>query len=250
MSSAYVYAVLVDGIVRYIGKGTGRRVFDHARKARSLARRRAAGETVRSTLFYNKLAAAWRDGAEIEEVILRDRLSDQEAFKIEAEEIASRSGLWNQHPGGEGANSSFSKALWQDPDYRRKMTSVLNAPEVRGRTNKAISEAMRERAKEPAVRERLSRVQRASWADEGNRAKRVARFFEIRFDPNGPKGRILSALEEGALTLDELDARLPEIGRANLIKTLHKLKGQSRVTKTGGKFDGRFHLSNVVRLAG
>lgn len=115
---SYVYAVVVDGIVRYIGKGTGTRYKFHMKMVRRIARRRAVGEAVKATLFYNRLTKAWRNGAEINIEIIADRLNDKEAFDREITEISIRKNqLWNMAPGGMG----FSSKQWSDPKFRKKM---------------------------------------------------------------------------------------------------------------------------------
>ena len=116
---AYVYAVIVDGVIRYIGKGSGGRLHYHMKMVRKIARRRAAGETVVTTHFYNRLTKAWLDGCQIEFSKLADGLSEVDAFEREAKEIANApSGLLcNQAPGGEG----YSSDQWTNPKFRERM---------------------------------------------------------------------------------------------------------------------------------
>src|SRR4249920_1262421 len=87
MNRAFVYQIIVDGVVRYIGKGTGGRLANHMKKVRMIARRRAAGETITTTHFYNRLTKAWLAGSNIEFNVIADRLSDAEAFESERTEI-------------------------------------------------------------------------------------------------------------------------------------------------------------------
>lgn len=109
--SAYVYAIVVDGNVRYIGKGSGKRsatagrYADHLRCMRRLIRHRAEGLPVpRSAQAHvtRQLAHAWLDGAAFEEMILGEGLTEQEAFDLEREMIASAPDghLWNIGEGG------------------------------------------------------------------------------------------------------------------------------------------------------
>ena len=65
----YVYAIYVDGIVRYIGKGSNGRVHFHVIEARRINSRRARGANTdcTATNFYRKLAEAMRHGATITE---------------------------------------------------------------------------------------------------------------------------------------------------------------------------------------
>lgn len=78
--NAYVYGIVVDGVLRYIGKGTLRRSQAHMANVRSVCRRRAAGDIVKTTPFYENLVAAWVSGAEISEIIIVGNLSDKEAY--------------------------------------------------------------------------------------------------------------------------------------------------------------------------
>ena len=84
----YIYAIVVDEIYRYIGKGTRKRVGDHMRMVRRISRLRAAGETVRTSIFYNQLTKAWLNGSQISEVILIDTLDEALAYEKEIEGIA------------------------------------------------------------------------------------------------------------------------------------------------------------------
>jgi hypothetical protein len=56
----YVYAICVDGVVRYIGKGSNGRVHFHVIEAGRINRRRARGANTdrTATKFYRKLAEA------------------------------------------------------------------------------------------------------------------------------------------------------------------------------------------------
>jgi hypothetical protein len=123
---AYVYAVKVDGVTCYIGKGRRYRVTEHLRYARQLNRRRAAGEKIQARPFYNWLAKADRDGRRITYEIIAFGLSDLDAYERERQEIASASGLdlWNVLPGGEGTDGEFIRSLWRQTEFREK---VMNA---------------------------------------------------------------------------------------------------------------------------
>jgi hypothetical protein len=63
----YVYAIYVDGVVYYIGKGSNGRIHFHAIEARRINSRRALGANTdrTATNFYRKLAEAMRHGANI-----------------------------------------------------------------------------------------------------------------------------------------------------------------------------------------
>jgi hypothetical protein len=98
----YVYALYVDGVVRYIGKGSNGRLHFHVIEARRINRRRARGANTNRTAtnFYRKLAEAMRHGATITEEIVLDGLTNNEAYRIEKQKIEelhkqNRGQLWN-----------------------------------------------------------------------------------------------------------------------------------------------------------
>jgi hypothetical protein len=98
----YVYAIYVDGVVRYIGKGSNGRVHFHVIEARRINSRRARGANTdrTATKFYRKLAEAMRQGAIITEEIMLDGLTNQGAYRIEKQKVEElhkqkRDQLWN-----------------------------------------------------------------------------------------------------------------------------------------------------------
>jgi hypothetical protein len=98
----YVYSISIDGIVRYIGKGSNGRVNFHVIEARRINARRDQGANTNATTtkFYRNLAEALRRRATITEKILRNRLTDKEAYRIEKQQIEelykqNRDQLWN-----------------------------------------------------------------------------------------------------------------------------------------------------------
>lgn len=83
---AYVYAIIIDGITRYIGKGSGiplKRASEHIRTAKRLLKRRAAGEKVWERHLYNRLAKAVESGAKIDLNIIAKALTHDAAFDRE-----------------------------------------------------------------------------------------------------------------------------------------------------------------------
>lgn len=98
----YVYAIYVDGVARYIGKGSNGRMHFHVIEARRINSRRARGANTdrTATKFYRKLAGAMRHGATITEKIMLDGLTNQRAYRIEKQKIEElhkqkRDQLWN-----------------------------------------------------------------------------------------------------------------------------------------------------------
>ena len=117
----YVYAVRVDGVVRYIGKGSTGREHFHAIEARRINSRRARGANTDGTTtnFYRKLAEAVRHGASITEEIMIDGLTDQEAYRIEKQKIEelhkqNRGLLWNT------IDERFIGISWQEYKQKRR----------------------------------------------------------------------------------------------------------------------------------
>jgi hypothetical protein len=99
-SAAYVYAIVVDDIVCYIGKGCGSRLFTHAIKARRDAVKSSIRIDRLTPRMHRNLVKAVRAGSYIAELIITSGLSDTEAYCHEADIIADfhrrKTGqLWN-----------------------------------------------------------------------------------------------------------------------------------------------------------
>jgi hypothetical protein len=82
--SAYVYAILVDGVVRYVGKGRNARMYTHLIEAKRSAARYRARTTQLSPRMHRRLVEAVRSGAEIKERIIVGGLTDRQALRIES----------------------------------------------------------------------------------------------------------------------------------------------------------------------
>jgi len=99
----YVYAIYVDGVLRYIGKGTNGRVYDHMKEVRQRLTRRFKLKNV-SPIFQQKLTEAVIKGAVIEEIVIADNLTSKQAYELEhrrMEEMVhdgKRTQLWNVVP--------------------------------------------------------------------------------------------------------------------------------------------------------
>jgi len=151
----YVYAILVDGKIKYIGKGKGYRVRRHMVMVQRIIRRRAAGEVVRTTHFYNKLSKAWRSGSKIEERILHDGLSEKAALKLEIIEIAKRrKRLWNIQAGGEHMN-------WDDPDFRKAVTRKMRKAWRNPERIKNHLELMKRIHSDPKHKKKISKIRKS-----------------------------------------------------------------------------------------
>ena len=122
----YVYAIHVNGVVRYIGKGSNGRLRFHVIEARRTNSRRTLGaKTDRTTTnFYRKLAEAMRHGATITEEIMVDGLTDQEAYRVEKqkiEQLHKQNGgqLWNT------IDERFVGITWAE--FKRKRSENIEA---------------------------------------------------------------------------------------------------------------------------
>jgi len=99
----YVYAIYVDGVLRYIGKGTNGRVYDHMKEVRQRLTRRFKLKNV-SPIFQQKLTEAVIKGAVIEEIVIADNLTSKQAYELEhcrMEKMVhdgKRTELWNVVP--------------------------------------------------------------------------------------------------------------------------------------------------------
>jgi hypothetical protein len=133
----YVYAIYVDGVLRYIGKGSNGRLYVRVIEARRINRRRAHGaKTDRtSTNFYRKLAEAMRGGATITEQITDPGLSELEAYKIERMKIEAMhqrnpGQLWNT------IDERFIGIAWEE--FQRQRGRVLRQS-ARARITRSIA---------------------------------------------------------------------------------------------------------------
>jgi hypothetical protein len=92
---AYVHAILVDGVVRCIGKGQNARMYTHLIEARRSATRRARTMLLRPRM-QRRLVDAVRSRADIREKIMIGGLSDRQAYWVESWLIAIFHRFWSQ----------------------------------------------------------------------------------------------------------------------------------------------------------
>ncbi len=99
----YVYAIYVDGVLRYIGKGTNSRMYAHMREVRQRLTRKFNLKNV-SPIFQQKLTEAVVKGAVVEEIVIAENLTSKQAYELEhrhMEEMVhdgKRGQLWNVVP--------------------------------------------------------------------------------------------------------------------------------------------------------
>jgi hypothetical protein len=183
---AFIYAIVVDDVVKYIGKGTGRRAIRHVQKMHQILRARAAGEVVQATHLHNRMAKAWRNGSMIEIEILIDGLTDDAAFAKEIEVIATYPAwqLWNKTLGGDrppdltghpASPERIAKARasnlksWSDPnllaEQSKRMKVTWLKPEYReqkiaqnSRPQPTVSEKAKLRWADPEFKAKMDRI--------------------------------------------------------------------------------------------
>ena len=100
---SYVYAIHVDGVLRYIGKGTNGRMYAHMKEVRQRLTRKFKLKNV-WPLLQRKLTEAVMKGAVIEQIVLADNLTSKQAYKLEHRHLerlvyaGNREQLWNAIP--------------------------------------------------------------------------------------------------------------------------------------------------------
>jgi hypothetical protein len=117
---AYVYAIEVNGVVRYIGKGTGDRMYFHRAEAERTLRRIKKYGRLRLRRWQRHLVAALRKGEKVQEIVIRSGLSDLAAYRLENELIGEyhllRTGqLWNTID-ERFIDPRYLPAEWNDPE--------------------------------------------------------------------------------------------------------------------------------------
>ena len=106
MTAYYVYNWIdADNVVRYVGKGTGRRVSYDLGLVIALAMGR---RPKRATKVHRRLARDWKNDRQFVAVVVADGLSQPDAYKMECRLITQHrretegGTLWNVLAGGEG----------------------------------------------------------------------------------------------------------------------------------------------------
>ena len=119
-TQAYVYVIIVDGTLRYIGKGRGGRLFAHRISAERSASRCGANTAHLYPRLHRRLVDAIRAGSKIVERVIALGLSDAEAYRFESRLIVDfhrvRTGqLWNTIDERFMSKSTLPKD-WTDPE--------------------------------------------------------------------------------------------------------------------------------------
>jgi hypothetical protein len=103
LKRSYVYVIHVDGVVRYIGKGSNGRMYAHMKEVKLRLTRKFNLQSI-SPPFQRKLTEAVMRGAVVEEIVLADNLTSKQAYKVEYRHLkelvyaGKRQQLWNVIP--------------------------------------------------------------------------------------------------------------------------------------------------------
>lgn len=179
----YVYDVIVDGVVRYVGKGRGRRAKRHLGIAEAVTKN--SRHRYARSAFYKKLGAAVEAGSKVEIRYLANGLSSEQAFAQEINRIAEfgLENLWNATHGGEGIRSEVASALasvrWRDPSQREEQKERLKAayanPDVRLRHRAALRRDLTPQEREIRSKNAVSR-----WARPGERERQAVKSRAVK----------------------------------------------------------------------
>lgn len=235
---AYVYAIIVGGTVRYIGKGRRYRALEHFRYARELNRRRENGERIKALPFHNRLAKAMRGGVKVSYKIIASGMSDADAYAAEAREIAAMPDgqLWNIKPGGTGNDGSVMRRMWGDLVFRANVLAgqeaVRSDPEFRQR-QREISVS---RWNDGEFRGRWMAQHRALWDDPARAAERRALLKKVWADPE--KSAKKSALVKSQWT-PERKAAMAENRRRAWADPEFKRRVTEKIRQSKRRADGR-----------
>lgn len=130
---SYVYAIHVDGVLRYIGKGTNGRMYAHMKEVRQRLTRRFRLKNV-SPFFQRKLTEAVMKHAVIEEIVLADNLTSKQAYELEYRHLermvyaGNREQLWNVIPPSiytPQENEAYIRKLTENLTSKDRWTRVI-----------------------------------------------------------------------------------------------------------------------------
>lgn len=167
MAEYYVYNLIdADGVVRYVGKGTGRRVDSHLGKIQALV---AGASATRASKVHRRFAADAKMGRLMQAVVVAKGLNQAAAYATEASLIAHHrretegGTLWNVLAGGEGFKGIL-RDDWVLVARRAAATKALSGAGLRAGAKAAATKALTGsglRAGVKAAQTRLNRTQQA-----------------------------------------------------------------------------------------
>jgi hypothetical protein len=130
---SYVYVIHVDGVLRYIGKGTNGRMHSHMKEVRQRLTRKFKLKNI-WPLSQRKLTEAVMKGAVIEEIVLADNLTSKQAYKLEYRHLermvyaGNREQLWNAIPPSiytPQEYQAFIQKLTENSTSKDRLTRVI-----------------------------------------------------------------------------------------------------------------------------
>lgn len=193
---AYVYALTVDGVVRYIGKGRRYRVVDHISRIKAIASGTPHSGT-RNHPAYVNFAAAYQAGCQIDYFVIANGLTDDEAYLLEFLKIEEYppDDLWNAQSGGRGDTGGRRlRRVWNNPITRSSLAAKIRA----GHLNDKYKERARVRSLElwqdSEFRDRWLAQHRALWADPRTAAMRRARLKALWATKTEAKEKVRAAV--------------------------------------------------------
>lgn len=194
----------------YVGKGKGRRVYDHEQEARS-------GHQCHKCKVIRKI---WREGGEVQRYILFTTNIETEALAYEVETIATygRKNLTNQTDGGDGVSNlsaesrakigASSKARMAIPGARARMSAIAKSrPPASAETRAKIGVASKARLASPEARAMLSARYKARRASPETRAKMSASRIGRHPTPE-TRAKLRAAQKRRPAISDETRARM------------------------------------------
>ena len=118
---SYIYAIIVDGVVRYIGKGRNGRMYTHLIEAKRTSARCPTRTAHLYPRMHRKLVETVRAGSEILETVITSGLTDQAAYRLESRMIGEfhkfRAGqLWNTID-ERFLDPRYLPDEWDDPEH-------------------------------------------------------------------------------------------------------------------------------------
>jgi LEM3-like protein len=137
--SSYIYAIVVDGVVRYIGKGRNGRMYTHLIEAKRTSARCPAETDHLYPRMHRKLVETVRARSQIIETVITSGLTDRAAYRLESRMIGEfhkfRVGqLWNTID-ERFLDPRYLPDEWDDPEHPLyRLPRPLGNPRfVRGR---------------------------------------------------------------------------------------------------------------------
>ena len=118
---SYIYAIIVDGVVRYIGKGRNGRMYTHLIEAKRTSARCPADTDHLYPRMHRKLVETVRAGSQIIETVITSGLTDRAAYRLESRMI----GEFHKFRAGQLWNTIDERVLdprylpdeWDDPEH-------------------------------------------------------------------------------------------------------------------------------------